>query len=283
MMDLKDRSLRRLNSKSLRRDGFKVFSSKPLDRFLTTPNNKKAFLARTTNQPNLSSPRCSFVVSLFLFPFFGRIKFLSCVLVTFRMKNVSVSSFDEENLSLKTNVESINWPKGFSFLVQQHVQKNVGGVLKKKRARTYIYHHTTLMRFTIRQRFRTISIIYALINYSNILILILNARRIITLRPRTPNQVGEDNYCRGGIVNTRGSRSRRLFVRTRSPTALWRFRASTSNSVRGLMWPHTHTPFRQIDRTYAQQDIRVCGGDHFEPPEWQFSNPKSLWLLRVSI
>ena len=77
--------------------------------------------------------------------------------------------------------------------MQQHVQKNVGGVLKKKRARTYIYHHTTLMRFTIRQRFRTISIIYALINYSNILILILNARRIITLRPRTPNQVGEDN------------------------------------------------------------------------------------------
>ena len=56
----------------------KVFSSKPLDRFLTTPNNKKAFLARTTNQPNLSSPRCSFVVSLFLFPFFGRKVFVVC-------------------------------------------------------------------------------------------------------------------------------------------------------------------------------------------------------------
>jgi hypothetical protein len=65
---------------------------------------QKAFLARTTNQPNLFSPR-SFVVSrCFSFPSLGA-KFLSCVLVTFRMKNVSVSSFDEENLSLKTNVE----------------------------------------------------------------------------------------------------------------------------------------------------------------------------------
>ena len=26
-----------------KRDGFKVFSSKPIDRFLTTPNNKKLF------------------------------------------------------------------------------------------------------------------------------------------------------------------------------------------------------------------------------------------------
>ena len=81
-MDLKDRSLRRLNSKSLRRDGFKVFSSKPIA--LNNAEQQKA-LARTTNQPNLS-PR-SFVASLFLFPFFGRIKFLSFV-VTFRMKNL---------------------------------------------------------------------------------------------------------------------------------------------------------------------------------------------------
>jgi len=83
MMDLKDRSLRRLNSKSLRRDGFKVFSSKLLIA-LNNAEQQKA-LARTTNQPNLS-PR-SFVASLFLFPFFGRIKFLSFV-VTFRMKNL---------------------------------------------------------------------------------------------------------------------------------------------------------------------------------------------------
>jgi hypothetical protein len=164
--------------------------------------------------------------------------------------------------------------------VQQHIQKNVGGVLKKKKS-SHIYPTTQLCVVRFVKDFVRF-LLHVLINYSNTLILILNTRRI-TLRPRTPNQVGEDNYCRGGIVNTRGSRSRRLFVRTRSPTALWRFRASTSNSLRGLMWPHTHTPFRQIDRTYAQQDIRVCGGDHFEPPEWQHPNPKALWLLRVSI
>ena len=48
-----------------------------------------------------------------------------------------------------------------------------------------------------------------------------------------------------------------------SPKALWRFRASTSNSPSGRSWPHTHTPIRHIDHTYAQQDIRVCGDDHF--------------------
>jgi len=118
-----------------------------------------------------------------------------------------------------------------------------------------------------------------------ILILILIPILNITLRPRIANRVGEDSYCRGGIVNTRRGRSRALFVRPEIPKALWRFRASTSNSLRGLMWPHTHTQvrIRDIDHIYAQQDIRVCGDDHFEPPLRQFSNPKALCLLRVSI
>ena len=50
---------------------------------------------------------------------------------------------------------------------------------------------------------------------------------------RTTNQLGEDSCCRGGIVNIRGGCSRALLVRPQSPKALWRFRASTSNSPSG--------------------------------------------------
>ena len=50
-----------------------------------------------------------------------------------------------------------------------------------------------------------------------------------------------------------------------------------------VYWPHTYTPIRDIYHIHAQQDIRVCGDDHFQPPNWQYTNPKALWLLRVSI
>ena len=64
-------------------------------------------------------------------------------------------------------------------------------------------------------------------------------------------------------------------ARTR-PKALWRFRVSTSNSPSGRSRLHTHTHTRQIDHTYAQQDIRVCEDDHYKPPMRQFLNPKAL-------
>ena len=113
-----------------------------------------------------------------------------------------------------------------------------------------------------------------------ILILILTR---VTLRVRIAKRVGECSYCRGGIVNTRGGCICALFVRRDSPTALWRFRASTSNNLSGRDWPPTHTSMRYIYQTYAQQDIRVYEDDHLEPPNRQFSNPKALSLLRVSI
>ena len=100
---------------------------------------------------------------------------------------------------------------------------------------------------------------------------------------RIANRVVIDSCCRGGIVHIRGGCSRALLVRRDSPTALWRFRASTSNSLSGRDMPHTHTHMRQIYHTYAQQDIRVCGDDHFQPPMRQYPNPKALSLLRVSI
>ena len=63
-----------------------------------------------------------------------------------------------------------------------------------------------------------------------ILILILN----ITLRPRIANQMVMGSRCRGGIVHSRGGCSRARTRTAPSPKALWRFRVSTSNS---LKWP----------------------------------------------
>jgi hypothetical protein len=90
----------------------------------------------------------------------------------------------------------------------------------------------------------------------------------VTLRVRIANWTGEDSRCRGGIVHIRGGCSRALLVWCQSSKALWRFRARTSNSLSGRSWPHSHTHLclRQIDHICAQQDIRVCEDDHFQPP-----------------
>ena len=65
---------------------------------------------------------------------------------------------------------------------------------------------------------------------SLILILILLLIRI-TLHLRIANRVGEDSRCRGSIVHIRGGSSCELLERRSRPKALWRFRASTSNSL----------------------------------------------------
>ena len=93
-----------------------------------------------------------------------------------------------------------------------------------------------------------------------ILILILTR---VTLRARIAKRVGECSYCRGGIVNTRGGCICALFVRRPRPKALWRFRASTSNSLNGRSRPQTHKPVRHIHHTYARQDIEVYEDDQF--------------------
>ena len=111
-----------------------------------------------------------------------------------------------------------------------------------------------------------------------------NYTTCVTFHLRIANRVGEDSCCRGGIVHTRGGRSGSFRKQMRHCSkALWQFRASISNSLSGLSWPHSHTPVRHIHHTYAQQDIRVCGDDPFQPPLRQYSNPKALSLLRVSI
>ena len=109
---------------------------------------------------------------------------------------------------------------------------------------------------------------------TTILILILSRR--VTRRFRIANHMVMDSCCRGGIVHIRFGCSRALFVPPKSPTALWRFRASTSNSLSGRTWLHARTQTRYIYQTYAQQDIRVCGDDHLQPPKRQFLNPKAL-------
>ena len=93
--------------------------------------------------------------------------------------------------------------------------------------------------------------------------------RCVKFLLRETNRLGEDSRCRGGIVNTRGGCSRARSVRRTRPKALWRFRASTSNSPSGRSGRNSHA-FRHIDHTYAQQDIRVCGDDHLQPPKRQY-------------
>ncbi len=98
----------------------------------------------------------------------------------------------------------------------------------------------------------------------------------VKFHPRIANQVGEDRYCRGGIVNIRGGRSCSRLGRPESPKALWRFRVSTSNSPSGLSRPLKYTQLRYIYQTCAQQDIRVYEDDHLTPPKRQSKNPKAL-------
>ena len=95
------------------------------------------------------------------------------------------------------------------------------------------------------------------------------------LHARIANRMVMDSCCRGGIVNILGGCSCALVVRPYSSKALWRFRASTSNkSLNGRSMAATYTPIRQIDQTYAQQDIRVCGDDHFQPPKGSTGTPR---------
>ena len=63
----------------------------------------------------------------------------------------------------------------------------------------------------------------------------------ITFLLRIANHMVMDSCCRGGIVNIRCGRSRVLLERRPRPTALWRFRVSTSNSPSGRLWPQTNT------------------------------------------
>jgi hypothetical protein len=105
----------------------------------------------------------------------------------------------------------------------------------------------------------------------------------VTFHLRETSLLGEDSRCRGGIVNIRVGCSRALLVRPQSSKALWRFRASTSNSPSGRSRPLSNTRVYYIDQIYAQQDIRVYEDDHFQPHKRQYQNPKALSLLHVSI
>jgi hypothetical protein len=66
----------------------------------------------------------------------------------------------------------------------------------------------------------------------------------ITLHVRIANQMVMGSCCRGGIVHIRFGCSCERGIRSNSPTALWRFRASTSNSLSGRFRLHMHTHLR---------------------------------------
>ena len=105
----------------------------------------------------------------------------------------------------------------------------------------------------------SLSLSHSVITLSFILILI---PRYVTLHLRIANHLVMDSCCRGGIVHIRFGCSCALRKPPHSPTALWRFRVSTSNSPSGQTRPPTDTPVRYIYHTYAQQGIRVCEDDH---------------------
>jgi len=95
-----------------------------------------------------------------------------------------------------------------------------------------------------------------------------------TLRARIANLLVTGSRCRGGIVNIRVGCTRALIVQRNYPTALWRFRARTSNSPSDHSRPQQDTHIRYIDRIHAQRNTRGYGDDHLKPPDWQ------LWIPR---
>ena len=105
-------------------------------------------------------------------------------------------------------------------------------------------------RQTLEYIFRRVSLIKRVLYLSLFHSLFVNACFItnvyVKCHVRIANRLVEDSYCRGGIVNTRGVCSRARSVRPNSPKALWRFRASTSNSPIGRSRPHTHTHLRYL-------------------------------------
>ena len=134
--------------------------------------------------------------------------------------------------------------------------------------------YVSFTSFFSRVRLLHVSRAYVLYHRIGITLILIMAR--VTLRARIASQVGEDSCCRGGIVHIRVGCSCARSIRRNSSKALWLFRASTSNSLSGRSRPHAHTPNCNIYHTFAQQDIRVCGDDHFEPPIRQSNNPKAL-------
>jgi hypothetical protein len=83
-----------------------------------------------------------------------------------------------------------------------------------------------------------VSLSLSLLLQGIILILILER---VTPRLRKTNQLVKGSRCRGGIVHIRVGCSRALLERPNSSKALWRFRASTSNSPSGQNMLHFYT------------------------------------------
>ena len=82
---------------------------------------------------------------------------------------------------------------------------------------------------------------------------------------RKTNLLGEGSCCRGGIVNSECTCCSRALAIRRPRLSLSLFSISNSPSG-GRTRLHAHTPTCHIYHTYAQQGIRVCGADPFQPP-----------------
>ena len=162
-------------------------------------------------------------------------------------KDTNTKLFDSLSLSLSSVRDVI---KEVFFLSNKFVQKEI------------------LKNFN-REGGEFLCVSLSLSDVTSFILMMMMIRTCAILHIRIANRVVKDSCCRGGIVHIRGVFSCALFVRPESSKALWRFRVSTSNSPSGRSRPHAHTPNRYIYQNYAQQGIRVCGDDHFQPQKWQ--------------
>jgi len=97
----------------------------------------------------------------------------------------------------------------------------------------------------------------------------------ITCRARIASLPAKDSCCRGDIVNIPSGSSRARIVQPKNPTALWRFRASTSSSLSDHVWLHYNTERSLWIHNHSQQDIRGYGDYRFQLRLWQCANPKA--------
>ena len=123
----------------------------------------------------------------------------------------------------------------------------------------------------------------SLSDVTSFILMMMMIRTCAILHIRIANRLVMGSCCRGGIVRIRGGCSRARSVRPKSSKALWRFRASTSNSPSGRSWPHTHTHIAILIMLTLNKIFEYVEMTISSRPSGSSPNPKALWLLRVSI
>ena len=162
----------------------------------------------------------------------------------------------------------------FSFLPRERAREKSKEKKKKKKKKSFLL----MMRFYV---FMYLSFMLCLSYYSEIEVyryacVFMCVMMCVERHVRIAICLVTDSRCRGGIVNIRSVFSCARIVQRHCPTALWQFRARTSNIPSDHTWLHTYTPNYRIYHIYAQKGIRVHEDDLWKLPTRQYSNSKAL-------